>query len=75
MRIFIFISLILITNACSLNSDSKYWSEDNINRINSEIELNKIINKSNDIYSMTFNEYEIFIKDYTKKSKYPKVNN
>lgn len=75
MRVFIFISLILITNACSLNSDSKYWSEDNINRINSEIELNKIINKSNDIYSMTFNEYEIFIKDYTKKSKYPKVNN
>ena len=75
MRLFIFISLILITNACSLNSDSKYWSEDNINRINSEIELNKIINKSNDIYSMTFNEYEIFIKDYTKKSKYPKVNN
>ena len=75
MRVFIFISLILITNACSLNNDSKYWSEDNINRINSEIELNKIINKSNDIYSMTFNEYEIFIKDYTKKSKYPKVNN
>ena len=75
MRVFIFISLLLITNACSLNSDSKYWSEDNINRINSEIELNKIINKSNDIYSMTFNEYEIFIKDYTKKSKYPKVNN
>tara|TARA_B100001057_G_C22602731_1_gene853438 strand:- start:233 stop:460 length:228 start_codon:yes stop_codon:yes gene_type:complete len=75
MRVFVFISLILITNACSLNSDSKYWSEDNINRINSEIELNKIINKSNDIYSMTFNEYEIFIKDYTKKSKYPKVNN
>ena len=75
MRVFVFISLILITNACSLNSDSKYWSEDNINRINSEIELNKIINKSNDIYSMTFNEYKIFIKDYTKKSKYPKVNN
>ena len=75
MRVFVFISLILITNACSLNSDSKYWSEDNINRINSEIELNKIINKSNDIYSMTLNEYEIFIKDYTKKSKYPKVNN
>tara|TARA_B100001093_G_scaffold247733_1_gene237156 strand:- start:120 stop:347 length:228 start_codon:yes stop_codon:yes gene_type:complete len=75
MKVFIFTSLILITNACSLNSDSKYWSEDNVNRINSEIELKKIINKSNDIYSMTFNEYEIFIKDYTKKSKYPKVNN
>ena len=75
MKITYLIYIIFLLNACSLNSNSNYWSEDNIKRINSEIELKKIIKKSNDIFSMTFNEYEIFINDYTKKSKYPDVSN
>tara|TARA_B100001175_G_C19477592_1_gene625223 strand:+ start:935 stop:1162 length:228 start_codon:yes stop_codon:yes gene_type:complete len=75
MKIFYLISIIFLLNACSLNSNSKYWSEDNIERVNNEIELKKIIKKSNDIFSMTFNEYKIFINDYTKKSKYPDVSN
>ena len=75
MKIIYLIYIIFLLNACSLNSNSNYWSEDNIKRINSEIELKKIIKKSNDIFSMTFNEYEIFINDYTKKSKYPDVSN
>ena len=75
MKVFYLTSFILLINACSLNSNSKYWSEDNIKRVNNELALEKIINKSNDIFSMTFDEYEIFINDYTKKSKYPKMNN
>ena len=75
MKVFYVISLILLINACSLNNNSKYWSEDNIKRVNNELVLEKIINKSNDIFSMTFDEYEIFINDYTKKSKYPKMSN
>tara|TARA_B100001057_G_scaffold176242_1_gene176937 strand:- start:1554 stop:1781 length:228 start_codon:yes stop_codon:yes gene_type:complete len=75
MKVFYIISLILLINACSLNNNSKYWSEDNIKRVNNELVLEKIINKSNDIFSMTFDEYEIFINDYTKKSKYPKMSN
>ena len=75
MKVFYLTSFILLINACSLNSNSKYWSEDNIKRVNNELALEKIINKSNDIFSMTFDEYEIFINDYTKKSKYPKMSN
>ena len=63
MKIFYLISIIFLLNACSLNSNSKYWSEDNIERVNNEIELKKIIKKSNDIFSMSFNEYKIFIND------------
>tara|TARA_B100000886_G_scaffold304039_1_gene235018 strand:+ start:133 stop:357 length:225 start_codon:yes stop_codon:yes gene_type:complete len=74
MKILLFI-VIILTNACSLNKNSKYWSEDNIKRLNNEIELKKIIEKSNDIISLTFNEYEIFIDNYTKKSNYPGVSN
>ena len=36
--------------------------------------LIEIIGKSNDIRSMTVDEYEIYIDDYIKKSKYPDIN-
>ena len=75
MKILLFVTIIIITSACSLNKDSKYWLEDNIKRVNNEIKLEKIIEKSKDITSMTFNEYKMFIEDYTKKSKYPEVIN
>ncbi len=67
--------LFILISACSFNKDSRYWSEDNIKRVNSEIKLKKIIDKSDDIFSMTFNEYEIFIENYTKNTKYPEVSN
>tara|TARA_Y100000746_G_C15097894_1_gene282996 strand:- start:79 stop:303 length:225 start_codon:yes stop_codon:yes gene_type:complete len=71
---FLFI-LCILTTACSFNNDSRYWSEDNIKRVNNEIKLKKIIRKSDDIFSMTFNEYKIFLEDYTKNTKYPKISN
>ena len=60
-------------NACSLNSESKYWSEDNIKRINYEKKIDNIVKKSKDIMSMSYDEYKIFINNYTKNSKYPKI--
>ena len=36
--------------------------------------LSKILKKTDDITTMTFEEYEIYIDDYTKKSKYPDIN-
>ncbi len=67
--------LFILTSACSFNKDSRYWSEDNIKRVNNEIKLKKIKDKSDDIFSMTFNEYKIFIENYTKNTEYPEVNN
>ncbi len=70
--IIIFFSLIL-TN-CSLNKDSQYWTENsNENKINQK-KLNQILKKSDDITSMTLEEYKIYIDDYTKKSKYPDLS-
>jgi hypothetical protein len=64
---------IFIAN-CSLNNDSKYWSEDNNKKVEKEKELNEIKKKSSDITSMTLSEYELYIDDYTKKSKYPDIS-
>ena len=71
--VFIFLIIMLLNN-CSLNKDSKYWTEDVVKISEGQKKLPEIIKKSEDITSMTFEEYEIYIDDYTKKSKYPNIN-
>ena len=71
--VFILTSLLLLNN-CSLNQDSKYWTEDVEKRKEVKKKLSKILKKTDDITTMTLEEYEIFIDDYTKKSKYPDIS-
>ena len=68
----LFISLLLIN--CSLNKDSKYWTEDVIKKEDDQKKISKILKKSDDITTMTIEEYEIYIDDYIKKSKYPDIS-
>ena len=70
--IIIFSSLILVN--CSLNKDSQYWTENSIKSKINQKKLKEILKKSDDITSMTLEEYEIYIDDYTKKSKYPDIS-
>ena len=74
MKNVIFLIFSIFVANCSLNNDSKYWTEDNIKRVENEKELIEIKKKSSDITSMTLNEYELYVDDYTKKSKYPDIN-
>ena len=74
MRKFIIIFSSLILANCSLNKDSQYWTENSIKSKTNQKKLNQILKKSDDITSMTFKEYEIYIDDYTKKSKYPDIS-
>ena len=71
--VFIFL-IILLFNNCSLNKDSKYWTEDVVKKSEDRKKLSEVLKKSKDITNMTFEEYEIYIDDYTKKSKYPDIN-
>jgi hypothetical protein len=70
----IFILTLLLLNNCSLNQDSKYWTEDVEKRKEIKKKLSKILKKTDDITTMTLEEYEIYIDDYTKKSKYPDIS-
>ena len=74
MRKFIIIFFLLILVNCSLNKDSQYWTENSIESKTNQKKLNEILKKSDDITSMTLEEYEIYIDDYTKKSKYPDIS-
>jgi hypothetical protein len=70
----IFILTLLLLNNCSLNQDSKYWTEDVEKRKETKKKLSKVLKKTGDITTMTLEEYEIYIDDYTKKSKYPDIS-
>ena len=74
MRKFIMILYSLILANCSLNKDSQYWTENSIESNTNQKKLNEILKKSDDITSMTLEEYQIYIDDYTKKSKYPDIS-
>ena len=71
-HLLIFFILIFLNN-CSLNKDSKYWTEDVIIKKSDEKKLSAILEKSVDITNMTIKEYEIYLDNYTKKSKYPDI--
>ena len=72
MNRLLFIALFIFLNACSFNIDSKYWNEKSNNKNYNK--LSEILKKSNDIRLMTIEEYEIYINDYIKKSKFPDIN-
>jgi len=74
MKLIIILVLYLFLSNCSFNKDSKYWTEDVDKRNEDQRKLSEILKKSEDITTMTLQEYEIYIDDYTKKSKYPDIS-
>ncbi len=67
--------IFIFAGACSFNKSSTYWNEDPVKKKIEDNEMSKIIYKSDDITSMSMKEYELYIKNYTEKSNYPKLNN
>ena len=74
MKLLLVLSFIILFSNCSLNKDSKYWTKDVKKREYDQKEISEIIKKSDDITNMTIEEYEIYIDDHTKKSKYPDIS-
>ena len=73
MKYLLIIFLIFLSN-CSLNKDSQYWTEHHAENKKNQKKITEILKKSDDITKMTLEEYEIYIDDYTKKSKYPDIS-
>jgi len=74
MKFLISLLVLIIFNNCSLNKDSQYWTEDVVKKKNNQKKLLIILKKADDITTMTPSEYEIYIDDLTKKSKYPDIS-
>ncbi|MDC1258238.1 hypothetical protein N8Z51_01245 [Pelagibacteraceae bacterium] len=71
---YLFLTLILFLTSCSLNKDSAYWNDDPIKKSANDKELSKILKKTGDYKSMTFDEFNIFLKDYSNNVEYPDIN-
>lgn len=71
---YLFLSLIVFLTSCSLNKESTYWNEDPSKRSINEKKLSQILKKTGDYKSMTFDEFNLFLKDYSKNAEYPDIN-
>jgi hypothetical protein len=71
---YLFLSLILFLTSCSLSKDSAYWNEDSLKKSAEDKKLSKILKKIGDYKSMTFDEFNLFLKDYSKNAEYPDIN-
>ncbi|MDA7468532.1 hypothetical protein N8923_04055 [Candidatus Pelagibacter ubique] len=71
---YLFLSLIVFLTSCSLNNESTYWNEDPTKKSNDDKKLSQILKKTGDYKSMTFDEFNLFLKDYSKNAEYPDIN-
>jgi hypothetical protein len=71
---YLFLSLIVFLTSCSLNNESTYWNEDPIKKSNDDKKLSQILKKTGDYKSMTFDEFNLFLKDYSENAEFPDIN-
>ena len=82
---YLFLSLILFLSSCSLSKeDNVYWNKDLTIKANEEKKLSVILKKKEllnllrekygDHKTMSFDEFNIFLKDYSNKADYPDIN-
>ena len=71
---YLFLSLVLFLTSCSLNKDSAYWNEDPIKKSVDDKKLSKVLIKNLDYKSMTFDEFNLFLKVYSNNAEYPDIN-
>jgi hypothetical protein len=58
-----------------LDKNSTYWNEDPLKKSVENKKLSIILQKTSDFKTMTFEEFNIFLKDYSDKADYPDINN
>jgi hypothetical protein len=64
----------LILSSCSLNKDSTYWNEDPVKKFIENKKLSKILKKTSDYKTMSFDEFNLFLKNYSANADYPDIN-
>ena len=69
-----YLLIFLFLMNCSFNDSSTFWTEDSINKNAYKDKLNEIMNKSDDLFNMNYDEYKIFLNEYVKKSNYPDLS-
>ena len=66
--------LFLFLLSCSLDKDSAYWNKDSIKKNIEKKKYTKMLKKYEDFKQMSFDEFNLFLKEYSKNSDYPDIN-
>jgi hypothetical protein len=74
MKLVYILSVLMLLSNCSLNSDSKFWSEDLSNKNKSKKKITNVPKNISFSTKMSFDEFNNYIDGYVKKSKYPDIN-
>ena len=72
---YFFLLFIIILTSCSLDKNLSYWNENPLKKNQNDNKLSKILKKSGDFKKMTFDEFNIFLKNYSNNADYPDINN
>ena len=62
-------------NNCSFNQNSNFLTEQNEEKIKKEKIIKNIIDKSNNIMTLSINEFEIYLDNYVENNDYPILSN
>ena len=73
MKYFIFPTILILT-ACSLDKNSTYWNEDKIIKSTQIKKSSKNFDINADFKNMTFDEFNLFLKDYSDSTDYPDID-
>tara|TARA_B100001175_G_C19001158_1_gene398962 strand:+ start:279 stop:503 length:225 start_codon:yes stop_codon:yes gene_type:complete len=71
---YFFLFCILLLQSCSFNNTSNFWTQDSIQKSVENDKLLEIKDKADNYKKMSFKEFKIFLKDYSKESDYPDIN-
>ena len=71
---YLFLSLVIFLTSCSLSKDSAYWTQDPVKKKVEDKKISKILKKTGDYKSITFDEFNLFLKDYSNDAEYPDIN-
>mgnify|MGYP001193707276 FL=1 len=67
--------LIFFLTSCSLNKNSSYWNENSTKKSSENNKSYKVLNKTGYFKQMTFDEFNLFLKNYSDENDYPDINN
>ena len=74
MKMIILILIAIGLTNCNSFTKLNFLKEKSNKKEVTEKKLKKIFEKSNNLISLSFEEFEIFMDQYVKKSKYPDLN-
>jgi hypothetical protein len=73
MRLCILLLMLSLSNCVQIN-DSNLIGKDLLSKKKNQKMLSDMTNNVSYTTEMTFNEFKIYIDEYTKNSKYPNIN-